>query len=157
MMSIYRLLGFIVTIFSSFLAVVAIYGLFLAASNPGILFQCFLLASVVLYSWLANRFFAQIIMLKNKMTKKQKDWLQVNAIVAFIFSVIGIIGCVGIVTDPNAALAIIKDFPENVNIDAAIITKTGYVLLTIFVILFIHIGWTFLLIRKHKEQFEIPE
>ncbi|MBG9376730.1 hypothetical protein I5907_10815 [Panacibacter sp. DH6] len=154
MMIIYRILGFIVTIFSSFVAITAIVGLFMAVSNPSVLFQCFLLVSVVLYSWYANKFFAQVVLLKGVMTKKQKDWLQVNAIVAFVFSVMGIIGAWVMITQPKDFLEKFTQMPEGVAVTEDMIIKTGYFLLAVFAVLFTHIIWTYILVRKHKHQFE---
>ena len=154
MLIIYRILGFIVTIFSSFLAIAVILVLFMAISDPAVLLKCFLLASVVLYSWFANKFFTQVVLLKGVMTKKQKDWLQVNAIVAFVYSIKGIIDAVSAIAKPADVLETLTALPQSVEINPEMITKTGYFLLSVFAILCVHIIWTYILIRKHKHHFE---
>ena len=130
-MIIYRVLNFIVTLFCSLLAMITLFGIIMALANPSVLFQCFLMAGVVLYGWFANRFFAYVIIGKRKMSKKQKDWLQVNAIVAFIFSIMGIIGCVAIITSPGQLDELIKSLPAEAGITTKTILNVSYGLLVV--------------------------
>ena len=152
-MILYRILSAIVTLFCSFLAMITLFGIFMAFSSPQLLFQCFLMAGVVLYGWFANRFFAQVVIHKKAMTKRQKDWLQVNGIVALVFSVMGIVSCIVLITDPEQVKELIKAFPGETGVDANSLIKVAEVLLGIFSVLFVHIIWTYLLIRKHKTFF----
>ncbi|MEO6582855.1 MAG: hypothetical protein ABIO05_00940 [Ferruginibacter sp.] len=126
----------------------------MALANPAVLFQCFLMAAVVLYGWFANRFFAYVIIRKLKMSKKQKDWLQVNAIVAFLFSVMGISSCIAITVDPQQLDEIIKTLPADAGVTSNIIVNVAYGLLAVCTVLLAHIIWTYLLVRKNKEYFE---
>ncbi len=155
-MVIYRGLSFIVNTFCAFIAISTIFLILFGLSNPTALLQCFLMISVVLYAWLAKRFFVSILVHQQKMTRKQKDWLQVNAIVAAIFSILGIGNSVYIFYSPDSINEVIKQMPltnastENVLINVAI------VLLALCTMLLVHVIWTYILIRKYKEYFE-PE
>src|SRR4051794_3634843 len=110
-MIIYRILSFIVNLFCAFAAMVIIFALLYLLQDPTALLQVFLMAGVVLYGWLANRFYVYVLTGKQKMTRKQKDWLQVNAVVAFIFSILGIANCIYLLNDPHAFDDVLKDMP----------------------------------------------
>jgi hypothetical protein len=110
-MSLYRILSSIVTLICSFFAISTLFIFFAAMANPATLFQCFIMASIVLYGWFSNRFFAQVIILRKTMSKKQKDWLQVNTIVTFIASAIWVGGCVLILTTKEGLDEVIKMLP----------------------------------------------
>jgi hypothetical protein len=152
-MIIYRILSFIVNLFCAFAAMVIIFALLYLLQDPTALLQVFLMAGVVLYGWLANRFYVYVLTGKQKMTRKQKDWLQVNAVVAFIFSILGIANCIYLLNDPHAFDDVLKDMPlQNIKpVDAVTNASVGFLILCS--ILFIHIIWTYILIRKHKAHF----
>ena len=153
-MGLYRILSSIVTLICSFFAISTLFILFVSMANPAILFQCFIMASIVLYGWFANRFFAQVIILKKTMSKKQKDWLQVNAIVTFIASAIWIGGCVLILTSKEGLAEVIKMFPAEAKITTKQILQAVDISLVISSLLFAHVIWTYLLIRMNKKYFE---
>ena len=153
-MIIYRILSFFVTVFCSLLAMITLVGIMMAFANPAVLFQCFLMAGVVLYGWFANRFFAYVVIGKRQMSKKQKDWLQVNAIVAFIFSLMGVVSCVAIITNPSQLNELIKQLPAETEITIKTFLNISYGLLSICSILLIHIIWTYVLLRKNKTNVE---
>ena len=153
-MIIYRILSFIVTVFCSLLAMITLFGIMMAFANPAVLFQCFLMAGVVLYGWFANRFFAYVVIGKRQMSKKQKDWLQVNAIVTFIASAIWIGGCVLILTSKEGLAEVIKMFPAEAKITTKQILQAVDISLVISSLLFAHVIWTYLLIRTNKKYFE---
>ncbi|QEC69668.1 hypothetical protein FRZ67_21055 [Panacibacter ginsenosidivorans] len=153
-MIIYRILSFIVTVFCSLLAMITLFGIMMAFSNPAVLFQCFLMAGVVLYGWFANRFFAYVVIGKRQMSKKQKDWLQVNAIVAFIFSLMGVVSCIAIITNPDQLNELIKQIPSETEITIKTFLNISYGLLVICSLLLVHIVWTYLLLRNNKAGIE---
>ena len=153
-MGLYRILSSIVTLICSFFAISTLFILLMSMANPAILFQCFIMASIVLYGWFANRFFAQVIILKKTMSKKQKDWLQVNAIVTFIASAIWIGGCVLILTSKEGLAEVIKMFPAEAKITTKQIVQAVDISLVISSLLFAHVIWTYLLIRTNKKYFQ---
>jgi hypothetical protein len=153
-MGLYRILSSIVTMICSFFAISTLFILFTAFANPAMLFQCFIMASIVLYGWFANRFFAQVIVLKKTMSKKQKDWLQVNAIVTFIASAIWVGGCVLILTSKEALDEVVKMFPAKTKITTSQILQAVDISLVISFLLFVHVVWTYLLIRRNKKYFD---
>jgi len=153
-MIIYRILSFIVSFFCAFLAMNVLFGIFFALTEPMALLICFLFACVVLYGWFANRFFANVVIAKKRMTRKQKDWLQVNAIVAFIFSLFCIIAGIEFFINPGVVDEVIKQMPAQPAITSKQLMNTFIVFFSFCVSLFIHVIWTYTFIRKNKEFFD---
>jgi hypothetical protein len=153
-MIVYRILSFIVNLFCVFAAMITIIALLFLLQDPSALLQVFLMGGVVLYGWYANKFYVYVLMGKQKMTKRQKDWLQVNAIVSFIFSVLGIVNCLLIINNPHVFDEALKNMPlENAN-SVNVITNAAIVFLSLCSFLFVHVVWTYILIRKYKNHFD---
>lgn len=149
-MIIYRVLSFIVNMFCVFLAIITLFGLLFALANPTALWQSFLMAGIVLYGWFANRFYVYVMIGKQKISKKQKDWLQVNAIVALVASVLGIKESIYIFYHPRVFDNILKDMPAQDLPPQNLIINVAIILLAVCSILLIHIIWTYIFIRKNK-------
>src|SRR5262245_45634260 len=111
-MIVYRLLGIVVNVFSVLLAVLTFLLLLPALSNPVFLLPCFVMASIVLYAWCANQFYIRVIARKQAMTKKQKDWLQVNAIVAFIVAITQVTGALILILRPELMEKSLKQYQQ---------------------------------------------
>jgi hypothetical protein len=136
--------------FCAFLAMITLFGLLFTLANPKALLQSFLMAGVVLYGWFANRFYVYVMIGKQKINKKQKDWLQVNAIVAFVVSILGITESIYILYHPHVFDNILKDLPAQNSPPQNLIINVAIILLAVCVILLMHIIWTYVLIRKNK-------
>jgi len=72
-MIVYRILSFIVNLFCAFAAMVTVFALLFLLQDPTALLQVFLMARVDLCGRFVNRFYAYVLIVKQKMTKKQKD------------------------------------------------------------------------------------
>jgi len=136
--------------FCVFLAIITLFGLLFALANPTALWQSFLMAGIVLYGWFANRFYVYVMIGKQKISKKQKDWLQVNAIVALVASVLGIKESIYIFYHPRVFDNILKDMPAQDLPPQNLIINVAIILLALCVTLLIHIIWTYIFIRKNK-------
>lgn len=155
-MSLYRFLSLLVSVLGAFIAAITLFSLFFALANPAALFQVFLFGCTVLYTWFANKFRKTVIDQQRGMTRRQKDWLQVNAIVAFIFAVLGITNSIYIFTTPAILDDLIKALP--VVPPGMDLKKLLYNFsIGLFIgcsILLAHIIWTYILVRKHHDYFE---
>ena len=136
--------------FCAFLAIITLFGLLFTLTNPAALLQSFLMAGIVLYGWFANRFYVYVMIGKQKISKKQKDWLQVNAIVAFIASILGIKESIYIFYHPHVFDDVLKDMPAQNIPPQNLIINVAIILLAVCSILLIHIIWTYIFIRKNK-------
>lgn len=122
----------------------------MALANPAIAFGAFIMLGVVLYAWYANKFFNRVIVQKDVFTRRQKDWLQVNSIVAAIFSIMSVRSATEILLHPQVIDDIIKQLP--VPPSAKLIANIITIMLVFCILLFIHVGWTFILLRRHKDH-----
>ncbi len=148
----YRLLNIFVNVFCILIAFVLVFGILTALANPSVLFECFIILGVVLYGWFANKFFLTVIVNKQPFSKKQKDWLQVNAILASIFALLGISNSIYIFYNPHIMDEMLKQMPAqtppNMVVDIAVF------LLVFCVALLSHVIWTYILLRRNKEMIQ---
>ena len=87
------------------------------------------------------------------MKKKQKEWLQVNAIVAFIFSLLCVIGGLEVYADPKITDEFMKSLPAGTDITSQQLMNAFNVFFVLCLLLLIHVIWTYLFIRKNKAAF----
>jgi hypothetical protein len=152
-MILYRVLCIIINMFCAFMALTAVFSLpFVLAYPPGLL-ATFLLLCVVLYGWFANRFYVFVMLRKQKMSKKQKDWLQVNAIVSFIFALLYIINSIYLYFDRAIIDQMLAAMPLQDVSSKQLFLNAMLVFFVLFALLAIHIVWTYILVRRHKEHF----
>jgi len=88
------------------------------------------------------------------MSKKQKDWLQVNAIVALVFSIIVGVSCIALLVSPGEATELMKALPPDAGLTSKTLMNVATALLVICSLLLIHVVWTYLLIRRNKMYFK---
>lgn len=155
---VYRILSFLVGIFSVFFAMFLAIMLPLAFVAPGLLLIVFAFLCVVLYVRFASRFHVRVIVMQQNFTRRQKDWLQANGIVAGILSVLCIFSGLEQLKNLPSALTQIqemqKDYYNQVTITTQQLKTWFIILLAIFSTLLIHIVWTFALVRANKHKME---
>lgn len=149
----YRIISVFVNMFCALIAVITLFGVMYAIANPAALLQCFLFIGVVLYGWFANRFHRHVLLKKELLPKRQKDWLQVNAIVAFVFCVLGISNAVYIYQNPHIFDDILKQLPPEMGANQQLLLNISTGLFICCSLLVIHIIWTYTLIRKNASHF----
>lgn len=148
-MILYRILSFIVNFFCALLAFQLLIGIGTFISNPMFYFPLFIIISIVLYAWFAYKFSSKVLLKKETISKRVKDWLQVNAIVTFIFGIIMIIQATYLIYNPEPLQEMLNKLPSEVPLEY-ISSALKMMLFFAFVIL-VHVIWTFVLIRKNKE------
>ncbi|HNP43573.1 MAG TPA: hypothetical protein PKM63_04775 [Panacibacter sp.] len=152
-MIVYRILSVFVNLFSALIAVITLFGVMYAIANPAALLQCFLFIGVTLYGWFANRFHRHVLLQEERLPRRQKDWLQVNAIVAFIFCVLGISNAVYVYRNPNIFDDVLKQLPPEMAASQQLLLNISTGLFVCCLLLAIHIAWTYILVRKHAAYF----
>lgn len=148
----YRILTVLMNIFCFFICISLVFGLMMVFSNPGLAFGFFMMLCVVLYAWYSNKFLNTVIIRQLPFTKRQKDWLQVNAIVTLIFAVIMVTQSVTFIRNPDLVKAAFEQMP--VQSPTSLIYNTSVVLLCFALVLLIHVSWTFALIRQNRDMIE---
>jgi len=146
----YRILTLIVNVFCTMIGMVLVFELAMIFANPTLMLNFFISLSIVLYAWHANRFLLIVLIKHETTTKKHKDWLQVNAIVTFIASLLTIIATAALFAMPKLHEATIKQLPAEFQSSFNKAVIIGMVISTCLVL---HVIWTYTLIRKHKDSF----
>ena len=81
-----------------------------------------------------------------------RDWVRVNGMVTMVFCVISILGILPLLRNPQ----VFTDALKNMSVQMPLKSVTGffYGMLAYAIILFIHILWTFTLLKKYEKFFE---
>lgn len=157
---VYRLFSSFVNSYALLMAIGLIMQLFTLLSSAAGILQAFLSITTILYAWYANKFFIRVIVLKGTFTKKQKDLLQVNAIVVAIVAALGLFcSSVGLLLINQVRKALSDMYSteiSNTNLLALLIP-----LMLISLVLGIHVIWTYRLIRANQasiaDESNIPD
>lgn len=150
----YRLLSMIVNIFAMLLAFFVFISVPAIFGNPVIALPLFLFASIALYAFFANKFFIIVKARQEIFTKKQTDWLQVNAIVTAIVVCFWLLGSVSIYINPMPALQTLEArMPAEYTgkITATEWKKSAIALIILFSIILTHVIWTVSMLRAHRK------
>jgi hypothetical protein len=160
---IYRIISFLINVFAIFIAVALLFILPVALVNFAMLFPAFLLIGVVLYSWFSTRFRQQVLV-KNEMAKTSlRDWVRVNGFVTIAFSILYTISTIALLRNPDEVIKSSKEIMTKMdprfgdNFRPEVINAVGIIILAYCTMLLIHVLWTFILLRKHKDFFEQPQ
>ena len=135
------------------IAMSLVFGLGLVLANPSTALGFFVALAVGLYASHANRFLLKVIIKNETTTRKHKDWLQVNAVVALIFSVLCIFEATLIINNPKAIEDAFKQVAAPDIYNAKAFVKMAIVLICFGVVLAAHVVWTYFLIKKYKAWF----
>ncbi|MBS1731145.1 MAG: hypothetical protein JSS67_10265 [Bacteroidetes bacterium] len=158
----YRILGILINIVCFLIAINLLLSIPLLLSQPFFLLFFFILFCVVLYAWFANSFYKKIILQDLTVKKKMKEWLLVNALVSFVFSLIIIIPGITLLSDPDPFFKSLDSLMKQSgassiglsNEQARRIAIGELWFLVIFcVVLSIHIIWTYKLVKKKNDHF----
>ncbi len=146
----YRILTLIVNVFCTMIGMVLVLELAMVFANPTLALNFFISLSIVLYAWHANRFLLKVLIKNETTTKKHKDWLQVNAIVTLIASLLTIVASAALFAIPKLHESVIKQLPAEFQ---SSFNKAVIIGMIISACLVLHVIWTYTLIRKYKASF----
>jgi len=129
-----------------------VFSLPLIFSSPQTMLPGFMMAAVILYSWFSFKFRREVLQQQKVVGHRLRDWIRVNGIVTLVFSGFSIAGIVPLVQNPQVFLDAVKTMGVDMPVKTAM--NFFYGMLVYAVILFIHILWTFALMKKNKEFFQ---
>lgn len=159
--ALYRIISTIVNIIAMFMIAALVVFIPAVFVSPASLLPVFLLVSMVLYSRFANRFYIRVIFFNGTFTTRQKDWLQVNAIVTAIVSVLWLYQGIATLAHPQAVLEQMQDmqkqYGQSVTITLKHVQVALGIVIFIFSVLLIHVIWTFMLVRINRHRLEDPQ
>ncbi len=147
----YRIFGIIVNIAAVFLAISLVMSLRVLLSSPLNMLSAFMLFAIVLYAWFSNKFYMLVLVKQKPVKRKLRDWIRVNGIVSLIYSLFIILGMAAFISNPDLILEQMKDM--GVTVPAAGLKTLLYVLLVFGIVLFVHVTWTFRLVKKNISFF----
>lgn len=148
---VYRIFSLIINVVALMLTMSFLASIPMLISSPQTLLSGFLMLAVILYSLFSFLFRQQVLQQQKTVKHSLRDWVRVNGIVTLLFSIITIIGLVPLLINPQPFVGLIKNFGVEIPVQTA--TRFIYGMLAYSVILFIHILWTFALLRKYREFF----
>jgi hypothetical protein len=129
-----------------------VFSIPMLVSSPITLLSAFLMVAVVLYSWFSSRFYRQVLLQQKTVSHKLRDWVRVNGFVCIVFSVIMFLNVLLLIKSPDLFTQAIHNYGVEVPVNMA--NSFLYVMLVYAIILFIHVLWTFALMKKNKEYFQ---
>ena len=116
------------------------------------LLSAFLMVAVILYAWYSFKFYREVLLQQKTVKHRLKDMVRVNGIVTLVFSVITFLNVSYLLKNP----ALFTDSIKNLGVQMPLKNITGffYAMLIYAAILFIHVVWTFALLKKNKDYFQ---
>ncbi|MCW3105645.1 MAG: hypothetical protein JWQ09_151, partial [Segetibacter sp.] len=149
---IYRIFSLIVNAVALMLTISLVSSIPMLISSPQTMLSGFMMLAVILYSWFSFRFRREVLQQQKIVKHSLRDWVRVNGIVTLIFSIISIIGIFPLLLNPQPFVDAVKNFGVEMPVKTA--TTFIYAMLIYAAILFIHILWTFALLKKNREFFQ---
>lgn len=149
---IYRLISLIINFIATLLAVSLVFSIPMLFSSPITMLSAFMMIAVILYSWFSFQFRRQVLQKQQTVRHTLRDWVRVNGIVTLVFSFLTIISVLPLLQNPQS----FTDALKGMGFDMPLKSITGffYGMLVYAIALFVHILWTFALMKKHEEFFQ---
>jgi hypothetical protein len=83
---------------------------------------------------------------------KLRDWVRVNGFVCIVFSAITFLNVLLLIKTPSLFTQAIQNYGVEVPLSKA--NMFLYIMLVYAIILFVHVLWTFTLMKKNKDYFQ---
>ena len=164
MLSLYRILTYILLPIAGIFGAIDILFLFAGLAQPALLLGVFILAAMVIYVFISFIFLSKGIERSIPLKPSTKDWLKVNAYVTVGFVALNIIQAIGLLRSDATVKQVITDsiamqgakLPPGYTIESLmkIIRGAIYFLLTFSGILLIHLSITFRLLKAYAHVFD---
>lgn len=149
----YRILGMLLNIGALYLAMNMLLSLPVLLSSPMTLLGGFAISAIILYAWFSTRFHRQVLQRQQAVKRSLRDWVRVNGIVSLIYSIFIILGMVVFITNPQILIDQMQQMGTTV--PDKILWPLLLILLAYGLVLFVHVLWTFALIKKNLEYFKL--
>ena len=160
MITIYRILSYILLVISFFLGLAVLLTFFVALANPALLLTVFVGAAVVMYSVSSFLFLVQGMDGKKQLKSGMKDFIRANAFVAIVFGIITLFQSIAFIMNPAIQQETIQQFPETngstkipKEIIAVFVKAVMWGFLIYSFLLLVHIQITFRLLKQYAQLF----
>ncbi|WP_126973475.1 hypothetical protein [Gynurincola endophyticus] len=156
----YRIGTYLLLLSIGFSAILLMSFLSIALAHPQLLFECFLLASYILYSYTSYRFMSRGMINQLSFKKSFKGFLRVNCFGTLVMALIIFINLGYLLMKPDALDKTVEDFISNNNIDMShealteLLRKTSIGIGIFFSLVTVHVFVTLKLIKKYAYLFD---
>jgi hypothetical protein len=160
-LTVYKILSYILLPIGVLLGIATLFSLLMALGNFALLFSVFIAAATVIYIFSSFVFLQKAVIKQLNCKYGLKDLVKVNAYVALVFAVLGVVESVSILSSKEmrdlVVDAMLTNYPPQLKIDKAQVLqsiKAGmYIVLFIGIVLQVHISLTFRYIRENNHLF----
>ncbi len=149
---VYRILSAFINIIAIMIAISLVSSLTMLLSSPITMLSAFMMVAIVLYAWFCFQFRRQVLQQQKVVNKSLRDWVRVNGIVTLIFSFLTTLSVLPLIKNPQLLDDALKTLP--VSVPPKAVVNLLYGMLFYSIIMFVHILWTFSLMKKHQEYFQ---
>jgi hypothetical protein len=163
-LKLYKVLTYILIPIALFFGFIDILFLMSALANPGALIFVFIIACLVIYTFVSFKFYKLGVQREQPLTKNLKDWIKVNAIVSIFLCSLFCLDAISVLGSSNATLLKYIDeyllqqpgFPKEVsaNFVLSILKIASVILLITGAVGIIHIRITLRLVKQYDYLFE---
>ena len=165
MLTVYRIISYLLIVVAGFIALGVITMLGAAFSNPAVLLSVFLAGGVVLYSFASFQFLTKGITKGQTMKPGRKDFIKVNAYVTLFFGVMNLIQAITLIIYPFGLKEVADQFTKMPTVGSGFSVEQFYTMmkavlwfLMIYALaLIVHVQLTFRLLRIHASVFHSGE
>ena len=151
----YRILGVIVHTVALMFTISLLTSFTMLFMSPSTMLSAFLLIAIILYSFFSFWFTRQVIDRQRVVQHWLRDWIRVNGIVTLVFCIFLMLGILPLLINPQPFIEVVKSM--GLDVAPKVLRTSLFLMLLYSVILFIHILWTFALMKKHQAFFERKE
>ncbi|HSC54925.1 MAG TPA: hypothetical protein VLC98_14930 [Phnomibacter sp.] len=163
MLTLYKILSFILLPIAAILAAFTAIGLLMALANPAALLPLFMMACSVIYVFTSFSFLQKAIMGNRPVKAKLRDWIRVNAFVAIFVAVLNLTNGIILFTNTamlkeagEQAMATIKQMNTPFPYDIIKTMKAVLLFMIAFgAVMVTHILFTFRFIKKYRDYFSL--
>jgi len=149
---IYRVFSIIINTVALMLAVSLVFSIPMFVSSPVALLSAFLMVGVILYSWFSYKFHREVLMHHKTVSHRLKDFVRVNGFVAIVLSVIMLLNVLLLLKNPSLFTEAMRNYGVELPLNK--LNVFLYFMLGYATVLFIHVIWTFALLKKNRDYFE---
>jgi hypothetical protein len=163
-LKLYTVLTYILIPIALFFGFVDVLFLMSALANPGALIFVFVIACLVIYTFVSFKFFRSGVQREQVLTKGFKDWIKVNAIVSIFLCSLFCLDAFSVLGSSNATLLKYIDeflmqqpgFPKEVSASLVLqmLKVASVILLITGAVGIIHIRITLRLVKQYDYLFE---
>lgn len=163
MITLYKILSYILLPIAALLGLFTFMFLFVALGSPAALLPVFTMAATVIYVFTSFSFLQKAIVQQQAVKARLRDWIRVNAFVAMFVAISSLMQGVTLLANPaimkealEQANGMMKQMNQPVTYDLmAMMRGILYFIIAFAAVLLTHIMISFQLIKKYREYFAL--